>query len=88
MCFYRLNGGIDIINSVDASRFPLLVGRVAQGLAANTSGLEEASNVFSPAELEKLQVSLEQDEASLKLLLESLTFILKQVIILRNLASL
>ncbi|KAF4521137.1 hypothetical protein B566_EDAN012902 [Ephemera danica] len=51
---------------------------VAQGLTSHTNLKEETTQVFSLAELEKLQVALELDEASLKLLLNSLTFILKQ----------
>lgn len=66
-----------VINAVDGARFPLLVGRVAQGMLGAPQGTP--AQVFSATELEKLQVSLELEESSLTLLLDSIEFILKQV---------
>lgn len=71
-----LKRAVSIINSLDASKFPLLLNRISQAMQAD--GVNEKA--FSSEEEEKLEVSLGLEKSDLKLLLESTTFILEQVL--------
>ncbi|XP_065336905.1 uncharacterized protein Vlet [Cloeon dipterum] len=64
---------IGIINSVDSSKFPLLVTRLAHGMQVS-----EKTEVFSQDELIKLESSLGLEEKDLKILLDSINLILTQ----------
>lgn len=66
---------VDIINSLDASKFPLLLSRISQAMQAGAIN----EKAFSTEEEEKLEVSLGLEKSDLKLLLESATFIIEQV---------
>lgn len=69
-----LRRAVDLINNLDASKFPLLLNRITQAMQ-NGATNEKA---FSNEEEEKLQVSLGLQRSDLKLLLESTTFIIEQ----------
>jgi hypothetical protein len=71
-----LNRAVDIINSLDASKFPLLLNRITQAMQTGATN----EKAFSIEEEEKLQVSLGLHKSDLKLLLESTTFIIEQVL--------
>ncbi|GLG99422.1 hypothetical protein R5R35_011088 [Gryllus longicercus] len=70
----RLQRAVEIINNLDSSKFPLLLNRIAQALQAGSGG----GKVFTDEEEEKLQASLNLDHDSLKLLLESTSYIIEQ----------
>jgi hypothetical protein len=72
---FSLKKAVDIINSLDASKFPLLLNRITQAMQTGTNN----EKAFSVEEEEKLQVSLGLQQSDLKLLLESTTFIIEQV---------
>jgi hypothetical protein len=73
---FSLKRAVDLINNLDASKFPLLLNRITQAMQ-NSATNEKA---FSTEEEEKLQVSLGLQKSDLKLLLESTTFIIEQVL--------
>nr|CAD7457998.1 unnamed protein product [Timema tahoe] len=64
----------EIINKLDPSKFPLLLHRITQTMQQGTS----IEKPFTEAELNKLQTSLSLDRQELKLLLDSITFIIDQ----------
>lgn len=66
----------NIINGLDTSKFPLLLSRISQSLQAGAIN----EKAFNNEEEEKLEVSLGLEKSDLKLLLESTTFILEQVL--------
>jgi hypothetical protein len=71
---FSLKRAVDIINNLEASKFPLLLSRITQ--AMHTAVPNEKA--FSSEEEEKLQVSLGLEKSDVKLLLESTTFIIEQ----------
>ncbi|XP_069694216.1 COMM domain-containing protein 10 isoform X2 [Periplaneta americana] len=75
LCLYSsLKRCVDIINSLDASKFPLLLNRITQAMQASPTN----EKAFSNEEEEKLQLSLGLEKQDLQLLLESTTFIIEQ----------
>lgn len=68
----RLKSAIDIINRVDASRFPLIVSRIAKKVHLKDD------QAFSKAEQKQLEVVLGLSPADVSALLESTAFILEQ----------
>jgi hypothetical protein len=71
-----LKRAVDIINSLDASKFPLLLSRISQAMQAGDIN----AKAFNSEEEEKLEVSLGLEKSDVKLLLESTTFIIEQVL--------
>lgn len=72
---FSLKRAVDIINNLEASKFPLLLSRIAQAMQTAVPN----EKAFSSEEEEKLQVSLGLEQSDVKLLLESTTFIIEQV---------
>jgi hypothetical protein len=70
-----LKRAVDIINNLEASKFPLLLSRITQVMQTAVPN----EKAFSSEEEEKLQVSLGLEKSDVKLLLESTTFIIEQV---------
>ncbi|XP_063926157.1 uncharacterized protein LOC135139758 [Zophobas morio] len=64
----RLQQGVALINSLNQSRFTLLIKRIIQS----------ENEIFTEAELTKLSESLKLDSANLQLLLQSIVHIFKQ----------
>jgi hypothetical protein len=72
---FSLKRAVDIINNLDASKFPLLLSRITQAMQTAVPN----EKAFSSEEEEKLQVSLGLEKSDVRLLLESTTFIIEQV---------
>ncbi|XP_071997132.1 COMM domain-containing protein 10 isoform X7 [Engystomops pustulosus] len=64
---------VSIINDIDAGKFPRLLSRILQKLHL------KAEQSFSEEEEEKLQVAFSLEKQSLKLVLETISFILEQL---------
>jgi hypothetical protein len=73
---FSLKRAVDLINNLDASKFPLLLNRITQAMQTGANN----EKAFSTEEEEKLQISLGLQKSDLKLLLESTTFIIEQVL--------
>ncbi|GFG31055.1 hypothetical protein Cfor_11439 [Coptotermes formosanus] len=71
---FSLKRAVDIINNLDASKFPLLLSRITQAMQTAVPN----EKAFSSEEEEKLQVSLGLEKSDVNLLLESTTFIIEQ----------
>ncbi|KAM3938982.1 COMM domain-containing protein 10 [Leptodactylus fuscus] len=65
---------VSIINDMDAGKFPRLLSRILQKLHL------KAEQSFSEEEEEKLQAAFSLDKQSLKLVLETISFILEQAV--------
>ena len=72
---FSLKRAVDIINNLEASKFPLLLSRITQAMQTAVPN----EKAFSSEEEEKLQVSLGLEKSDVKLLLQSTTFIIEQV---------
>ncbi|XP_073409830.1 COMM domain-containing protein 10 isoform X4 [Dendrobates tinctorius] len=64
---------VSILNGMDAGRFPRLLSRIVQKLHL------KAEQSFNEEEVEKLQAAFLLDKQSLKLVLETISFILEQL---------
>ena len=80
---FRLQRAINIVNSLDESKFPLLLSRITQAMQVGATN----EKAFSNEEEEKLQVSLGLEKEDLKLLLESTTFIIEQVSFVKSITT-
>lgn len=65
---------VSIINTMDAGKFPRLLSRILQKLHL------KAEQSFNEEEEEKLQAAFSLDKQSLKLVLETISFILEQAV--------
>lgn len=65
---------VSIINTMDAGKFPRLLSRILQKLHL------KAEQSFNEDEEEKLQAAFSLDKQSLKLVLETISFILEQAV--------
>ncbi|XP_075035549.1 COMM domain-containing protein 10 isoform X1 [Mixophyes fleayi] len=65
---------VSIINGMDASKFPRLLSRILQKLHL------KAEQSFNEDEEEKLQAAFSLDKQNLKLVLETISFILEQAV--------
>ncbi|XP_073409952.1 COMM domain-containing protein 10 isoform X6 [Dendrobates tinctorius] len=65
---------VSILNGMDAGRFPRLLSRIVQKLHL------KAEQSFNEEEVEKLQAAFLLDKQSLKLVLETISFILEQAV--------
>ncbi|KAM9331153.1 COMM domain-containing protein 10 [Gastrophryne carolinensis] len=65
---------VSIINEMDEAKFPRLLSRILQKLHL------KAEQSFSEEEEEKLQAAFSLDKADLKLVLETISFILEQAV--------
>ncbi|XP_056393381.1 COMM domain-containing protein 10 isoform X3 [Hyla sarda] len=65
---------VSIINDMDAGKFPRLLSRILQKLHL------KAEQSFNEEEEEKLQAAFSLDKQSLKLVLETISFILEQAV--------
>ncbi|XP_075692526.1 COMM domain-containing protein 10 isoform X4 [Rhinoderma darwinii] len=65
---------VSIINDMDAGKFPRLLSRILQKLHLKTE------QSFNEEEEEKLQAAFSLDKQSLKLVLETISFILEQAV--------
>uniref|UniRef100_A0A1B6JP07 COMM domain-containing protein n=1 Tax=Homalodisca liturata TaxID=320908 RepID=A0A1B6JP07_9HEMI len=69
-----LQSGIDVINTVDSQKFPLVLNRVAQCIQTKSDDLKP----FSTEEVERLSTTLSISQSELQLMLDCSTLILKQ----------
>lgn len=69
----RLKKAVELINSLDTAKFPLLLSRIIQKLHLRDE------RAFSEDEEEKLQAALALEPDDLHIVLETSAFILEQV---------
>ncbi|XP_069818784.1 COMM domain-containing protein 10 isoform X1 [Dendropsophus ebraccatus] len=73
-CFLCIKQAVSIINDMDTGKFPRLLSRIVQKLHL------KAEQSFNEEEEEKLQAAFSLEKQSLKLVLETISFILEQAV--------